>query len=279
MFEGKKKYRDSCEYIESHLFDINTPIGKAIEALMLFLNFSVCLIFVIETYPISAQLFSILNGMEIFIVIIFSLEYILRFYAAKNKARFVLNIFSIIDLASILPIFILLMLGSAPANYSMIMIIRILKIFRIFRFLRYIHTPVFFFGSVSPHLLKVFRLILTIFIIFFIGSGFFWMSEYKFNYEINSFGDAFYFTVVTLTTVGFGDIVPLTVGGRWVTVLMIISGIILIPWQASQIVREWFFLSHKKNIICPQCGLKYHDRDAIHCKSCGSIIYQEFDGY
>jgi voltage-gated potassium channel len=127
-------------------------------------------------------------------------------------------------------------------------------------------------------LLNVIRLFLTIFMIFFISSGLFFYVESDLNTGVRTFGDAFYFTVVALSTVGFGDIIPISEAGRWITVLMILSGIILIPWQVSQIVKEWVRISSKKEIICPGCGLRFHDRDASHCKSCGHVIYQEYDG-
>ena len=126
--------------------------------------------------------------------------------------------------------------------------------------------------------LKVIRLFITILMIFFISSGLFFYVEYGLNPNVNNFGDAFYFTVVALTTVGFGDIIPRSDAGKWVTVLMILSGITLIPWQISQIVKEWARMATKKEITCPGCGLKYHDADASHCKSCGHVIYQEYDG-
>ena len=267
------------ELIHFYLIDVKTLPGKIIDAVILFLNLAVCAIFVIETYEISQQFFNILHTIEIVIVFIFIVEYILRLYGSENRIRHIINIYSIIDLISILPTIVLLIISASPINIAMIMMFRILKVFRVFRFLRYMSNPEFFFGTIQQHLFKVFRLIVTILIIFFLGSGLFWISEFKLNPHVSNFGDAFYFTVVTLTTVGFGDITPLTTEGRWVTVLMIISGIILIPWQASQIVRQWALLSNKKNIICPQCGLRYHDKDASHCKSCGQVIYQEFDGY
>lgn len=127
-------------------------------------------------------------------------------------------------------------------------------------------------------MLNVIRLLLTLMMIFFVSSGFFWHFENAVNPSVQTFGDAFYFTVVALTTVGFGDIAPVSSAGRWVTVLMILSGIILIPWQASKLVKEWMRISDKQKVICESCGLKYHDKDASHCKSCGHIIYQEFDG-
>ncbi|MBN1903563.1 MAG: two pore domain potassium channel family protein, partial [Deltaproteobacteria bacterium] len=152
-----------------------------------------------------------------------------------------------------------------------------IRILRVFRFLRFTATPDFFFGILTIHVLRVVKLFMIIFMIFFISSGCFLLFENGINPNVTTFGDAFYFTVVTLTTVGFGDIAPVTGGGRAVTVLMIISGIILIPWQASQIVKEWVHMATKSDVICKKCGLRYHDRDASHCKSCGSIIYQEID--
>ena len=127
-------------------------------------------------------------------------------------------------------------------------------------------------------LLKVIRLLMTILMIFFISSGLFYYVENGVNAKVQNFGDAFYFTVVALTTVGFGDIIPQSEAGKWVTVLMIISGIILIPWQVSRIVKEWVHMASKKEVVCPGCGLRYHDRDASHCKSCGHVIFQEYDG-
>ena len=98
------------------------------------------------------------------------------------------------------------------------------------------------------------------------------------NDSICTFCDSFYYTIITVTTVGFGDIIPITEGGRFITLLMILSGIVFIPWQASQIIKEWVRFTDKKNVVCPQCGLQYHDRDATYCKACGHVIYQKYDG-
>ena len=163
-------------------------------------------------------------------------------------------------------------------NLGFIKLIRIFRVFRIFRFLRFTADPDFFFGSIPVHLLKVIQLFLTVFIIFFISSGLFYYVENEVNVNIKNFGDAFYFTVVALTTVGFGDIIPRSEPGKWVTVLMVLSGIILIPWHVSRIIKNWMIMATKKEVICQGCGLRYHDSDASHCKSCGHIIFQEYEG-
>ncbi|MDS0259118.1 potassium channel family protein [Haloarcula sp. S1CR25-12] len=104
----------------------------------------------------------------------------------------------------------------------------------------------------------------------------FYSVEHAANPGVANFGDAFYYVVVTVSTVGFGDIIPVTAAGRWVTVAAILTGIIVIPWQAGKIVKEWRS-REKVAVTCPNCGLSHHDADASHCKACGHVIYQEFD--
>jgi voltage-gated potassium channel len=111
--------------------------------------------------------------------------------------------------------------------------------------------------------------------IFFISSGFFYYVESPVNPEVQNFGDAFYFTVVALSTVGFGDIVPISGPGRLVTIMMIISGIILIPLQAGRIFREWVTVCERKIAVCPNCMLERHDVDAVYCKRCGQELHQK----
>ncbi len=263
------------EKIQFYLIDCKSIPGKIIDVAIIFLNVLVCILFVIETYPISDATRTFLRNTETTIVTLFIIEYIARLYGSRNRIKHIFNIFSLIDLAAILPILFIFFPGAAPLKIGFIRVIRIL---RIFRFLRFTADPIFFFGTISSRILKIIRLLFTILIIFFVSSGLFWFVEHSANPEIKNFGDAFYFSVVSLTTVGFGDITPHTDGGRWVTVLMILSGIILIPWQVGQIVKEWIGLSAKKEATCRQCGLKYHDKDASHCKACGHVIYQEFDG-
>jgi voltage-gated potassium channel len=272
---------DGCrETLQFYLIDCKTALGKTIDIFIILLNLFVCAILVIETYPVSEATRQLLWKMEVIIVLFFIIEYAARLYGAKSRFKQLVDIYSIIDLIAILPTLSLLILPvfGITLNFVFVRLIRVFRVFRIFRFLRFTADPVFFFGSLNLHVLEVARLFLTIFMIFFISSGLFFYIESGINADVRTFGDAFYFTVVALTTVGFGDITPMSEGGRWVTVVMILSGIALIPWQVSRIVKEWVYMASKKEIICPGCGLRYHDKDASHCKSCGHLIYQEYAG-
>ncbi|MBT7903645.1 ion transporter [Candidatus Woesearchaeota archaeon] len=265
------------EKLRFYLIDCETRIGKSIDAFILFLNLLICIIFVIETYDISQAMRALLWKIEVITVIIFIVEYFARIYASQKRFKQITDLYSIIDFVAILPTLLIMFNPEQSFNIAFVRILRIIKTFRIFRFLRFTADPYFFFGKITWHVLKVIRLVVTIFLIFFVASGVFFTIENGVNPNVSNFGDAFYFIVVTLTTVGFGDITPVSDAGKWATVLMIISGIMLIPWQASQVIKEWL-QTKKKKAICKKCGLVYHDEDASHCKACGKVIYQEYLG-
>lgn len=268
------------EILQFYLIDCKTRLGKLIDVFVILLNLVICAIVVIETYPVSEATRQVLWETEVVIILFFIIEYGARLYGAKSRFKQLVDIYSIIDLAAILPTLSLMMLPmfGITLNINFIRVIRGVRVFRIFRFLRFTADPEFFFGSITVRLLTVVRLVMTVLMIFFISSGLFFHVESHLNANVRTFSDAFYFTVVALTTVGFGDITPVSEAGKWVTVLMILSGISLIPWQVSRILREWIRIATKKEVVCQSCGLRYHDKDASHCKSCGHVIYQEYDG-
>ncbi|NYT01425.1 MAG: ion transporter [Methanosarcinales archaeon] len=272
--QPERSFRESVHF---YMIDHRTPLGRGIDFLIISLNLLICAIFVANTYTISDQAREVLWRIEVSVVFFFIVEYVLRLYGSYDRRSHVRHIYSIIDLVAIFPTIleIIMPFFGLSLHIGVLKTIRVFAVFRIFRFLRFFAVDHMFFGVIATDLLKVMRLTLTILIIFFISSGLFYYVESPANPMVRNFGDAFYFTVVALSTVGFGDIVPVSEAGRWVTVLMIISGIILIPWQASQIVREWLTISAKKSVICPDCGLNRHDMDASHCKQCGHVLYRK----
>ncbi len=229
--EDASQLRTLREAIQFYMIDFQTPLGKAIDVFIIILNLLVVAIFVIETYPISDSLRFFLWRVELAAIGFFIIEYLLRLYGSPDRFAYVKDIYSIIDLVAILPTLLLLAipLSGAYADIRFINIIRVFTVLRIFRFLRFTAKEHRLFGIISLEMLNVARLVVTIIMIFFVSSGFFYYVENPVNPMVQNFGDAFYFSVVALSTVGFGDIVPISGWGRLVTIMMIISGIILIP--------------------------------------------------
>ena len=234
------------ESIQFYLIDSKTPRGKAIDILINIFNILIVAIFIIGTYPISGELRSILDTIETIVVGFFIVEYIARLYGARNRIKHLYNPYSIIDFAAILPTLLQPFVG--PGHIGILKLLRMFRVFRVLRFLRFFETTEFFFGRISDEMLKVLRLGMTVFMIFFVSGGLFYLVEYPDNPTVQNFGDAFYFTVVALTTVGFGDIIPMSGAGKAVTVLCILSGIALIPWQVAEIIRGWIHISHNTRL-------------------------------
>jgi voltage-gated potassium channel len=261
--------------VRFYLLDHRTPVGKAIDIGLLVLNVVFVGIFVVETYPVAADLQPLLWRLEVGIALVFLVEYVLRLYGARDRLAEALNGYTVVDLIAILPT---LLVVAAPVSVGALNIgfLRVVRVVRVLRFYRFTRDAEFFFGTVTDNTLRAMKLLLTILVLLTASSGLFYSAEHAANPGVSTFGDAFYYTVVTLSTVGFGDVVPVTAAGRWVTVGSILAAIIVIPRQASRILREWT-TREKVNVTCPNCGLSYHDSDASHCKACGHVIYQEFD--
>lgn len=241
--------------------DIETPLGKAINLVITGLVLLSSAIFVAETYPISDAAqdgLSILNNL---ILIIFTLEYGLRLWSAENKLRYFFSPYSLIDLIAILP-FLFTALD--------IRFIRIFRWFRILRLIRFFEGKTVF-GYITRQDSAIFaRILFTIFTIIFIYSGLIYQVEHPNNpEEFATFLDAVYFSVATMTTVGFGDITPVSEVGRLLTVLMILTGIALIPWQLGDLIKQLVKTANQVETLCSNCGWETHDTDARFCKICG----------
>jgi voltage-gated potassium channel len=268
-----RSHRDTVRF---YLIDHRTAVGKAIDVGLLVLNLLFISLIVADTYPLTPGEDRAVWLTELSVATVFLVEYLLRVYGARDRLNEATNPYTVVDLLSVVPTFVVLAGPLFPVATGALGVLQLLRVVRILRFFRFTRDQEFFFGTVSIETLRVMKLLLTVVAIFFVSAGLFYDFEHGVNADVNTFGDAFYFTVVTLTTVGFGDITPATRPGRFVTIAAILAGIILIPWQASKIVREWTHRD-RRNVTCPDCGLEYHDMDATHCKTCGHVIYQEHD--
>lgn len=254
------------QQVRFYLEDIETSIGKAINLTIAFLVLLSSAIFIAETYPISNALRIQLNYLNDVILAVFTLEYLLRLWSAENKIRYFFSLYALIDLLVILPFWF----TSVDIRF-----IRIFRWFRILRLLRYVEGKTIF-GYVTREDSAIFvRILFTLFTIIFIFSGLIYQVEHPLNPgKYATFLDAVYFSVATMTTVGFGDITPISQMGRLLAVLMILTGIALIPWQIGELIKQLVKTSRQasKEILCANCGLTAHDADARFCKICGKPL-------
>lgn len=247
-----------------YLKDLQTPLGKVINLTIVILVMLSSSIFVAETYYIPKSIYLVLNAIDVLILNIFAVEYLLRLWSAKNRIQYIFSIYSIIDLIAILPFF----MGAIDLGY-----IRLLRWFRILRLIRFIDRK-FLFGNITTEDGAIFTQILfTLFAIIFVYSGLIYQVEHPVNPEVfTTFVDAMYFAIVTMTTVGFGDVTPVSEMGRLLTVLMILTGIALIPWQIGDLIKRIIKTANEVETICSGCGLDLHDENAKFCKLCGTKL-------
>ncbi|MDM9380290.1 ion transporter [Chlorogloeopsis sp. ULAP01] len=246
-----------------YLKDLETPVGKTINLTIAGLVLLSSIIFVAETYQIPDTVRFNLNTIDTIILIIFALEYFLRLWSSDNKIKYIFSFYGLIDLMAIAPYFF----GVIDISF-----IRLLRWFRILRLLRFIDRK-FLFGISSDDGVIFARILFTLFAIIFVYSGLIYQVEHPVNPKVFvTFLDAFYFSIVTMTTVGFGDVTPVSELGRLLTVLMILTGIALIPWQVGDLIKRLVKTANQVETVCLGCGLAFHDADAKFCKICGTKL-------
>lgn len=257
------------------IFEADTPAGKAFDvALLVCIALSVVAVLLESVEGIRVRHGAFLRGTEWAFTVLFTLEYVARLLTIGRPWRYALSTFGIIDLLAILPTYLSVFFAGSQS----LLVIRALRLMRVFRVLKLAHF-VGEAGLLKAAVVGSARKI-TVFV-FFILTNVLIIGALMYLIEGEESGftnipQSIYWAIVTMTTVGYGDIAPVTVLGKFLaSVVMILGyGVIAVP---TGIVTVELAQAHRTAVevstqSCPQCSAEGHDADADFCKHCGARL-------
>ncbi|MDQ3750564.1 MAG: ion transporter [Acidobacteriota bacterium] len=274
MKEGVKKPVESRWRSRLHeiIFEAETIGGKTFDVLLIWtIIISVVVVILESVNSIRADYGNLLLGMEWGLTIVFTIEYILRLISVRRPLRYATSFFGVIDFLAIVPTYASLLMPGVQYLLA-IRILRLLRIFRIFKLTEYVSEAEVITSALKASAKKISVFLLAVLaLVTIIGS-----MMYVIEGEENGFSDiptSIYWAIVTLTTVGYGDLSPQTAIGKAFASLVMIMGyaIIAVP---TGIVTVALSRSTKaiSTQVCPECHSQDHDADAIFCKYCASKL-------
>ncbi|MEC5156430.1 ion transporter [Chryseobacterium sp. MP_3.2] len=258
------------------IFKSDTKLGRLFDVTLLALILLSTFIIMMESVDVyDAKLHHIFIILEIIITAFFSIEYALRIITIRNKKAYVLSFFGIIDLLSILP-FYLSLFFPITKYFLILRMLRMLRIFRVLNLLDFMND-----GNVLIRALKhssrkiyIFLLFLMIFSVI-VGSMMFMVEGHREGFE--SIPQSIYWAVVTVTTVGYGDVSPGTPLGKFLSVLLMLAGYSIIAVPTGIVTAEMRNKRQNLEKECDRCGNDDIDDNARFCKICGEKVVQKKD--
>jgi voltage-gated potassium channel len=201
--------------------------------------------------------------------ILFTLEYALRLSVVRRPWRYATSFFGVIDLLAILPTYLSLLF--AGSSYLIVIrVLRLLRVFRVLKLVEYSSEASVLIGSLQRSSRKIFVFICTVITIVIIFGSLMYVIEGP-EHGFTSIPTSMYWAVVTMATVGFGDIAPATPLGRFITSILILIGysIIAVPTGIYTAELANSLRQNRRATRCPECALAEHESDAVHCRRCG----------
>jgi len=266
--ESQRPWRDVLFEV---IFEADTPAGKWFDiVLIVAILLSVLTVMLDSVSAIAEDHGRLLYAIEWGFTLLFTIEYILRLLCVGRPVRYATSFFGVVDLLAILPTYI------PHSRYlSVVRVLRVLRVFRVLKLGR--HTKearVLKKALVASHrkILVFLAVVLTLVVI--IGA-LMYMIEGPTNASFSSIPRSVYWAIVTLTTVGYGDISPQTPIGQSLAALVMILGYSIIAVPTGIVTVEWSQASQQQKAntqACPSCSAEGHDNNAIHCKFCGAIL-------
>lgn len=262
--------------IYSIIFGSDTPAGKAFDVILLTLIIlSVTTVILESVSAFRAAYHDLFFSIEWLFTVIFTIEYILRVGTSPKPWKYITSFYGIIDLLAILPTYLALLFDTSTFLLT-IRALRLLRMFRVFKLGRYVKESAILVKALKQSYRKIiifFGAVLTLVLI--LGS-LLYLTEGEEN-GFTSVPQSIYWAIVTITTVGYGDIAPVTVPGKILASLAMLTGFSIIAVPTGIISVELNRAMRSKsssetNRHCESCGHTGHDDDAVYCKLCGAKL-------
>lgn len=254
------------------IFEADTKAGKRFDIfLIIMILISIAIVMIESDATLLPEADKWLTIAEWVVTALFTFEYFIRIWVVNKPRNYIFSFFGIIDLMAILPTY----MGLFFAGTQMLVVVRSLRLVRIFRVLkltRYVKEASNLWSALISARNKIGVFLFVVLILVTILGTVMYLIETPVNPGFKSIPQSIYWAVVTLTTVGYGDIAPVTVLGKFVAGFIMIIGYSIIAVPTGIVTSELVKDKHKVPVntqVCPGCLNENHDDDAAYCKYCG----------
>lgn len=257
------------------IFEADTRMGKAFDMVIIGLIILSILTVMLESVHSLQQYFGVIfTYLEWIITLVFTIEYLIRLWIVRHPFKFAFSFFGIIDFLSFLPSYIGLVF-TGTHGLMVIRALRLLRIFRVLKLNRYINEGNTLIKALVASRIKISIFLYAVLMLIIIIGAIMYLVEGEQN-GFDSIPRSMYWVIVTITTVGFGDIVPQTTLGQFIASFIMILGyaIIAVPTGivSAQMGRVNYQKTKSSTIVCPECLKEGHEEDSVFCKHCGAAL-------
>lgn len=258
------------------IFEAETPAGKAFDVALLWaIGLSVIAVMLETVEGVRVRFGDELVLLEWFFTIVFSLEYVLRLWLSRKPLGYTMSFFGIVDLVSCLPMYVALAFTDAH-GFAVVRILRLLRMFRVLKMVNHLRGARVIVMGLKEAAPKITVFFATMFLYSTIaGTALYFVETDTPGSDFTSIPISIYYAIVSITTVGYGDITVTTDLGRLITSLMILSGFAVIAVPTGIVAGDISRAEAKVDettTACPGCGAHGHLHDANYCRRCGHSL-------
>jgi voltage-gated potassium channel len=261
------------ERLHEIIFEADTPLGKGFDvALLLAIFLSILAVMLESVAGVRERYGPLLRAAEWFFTILFTIEYLLRLISVRRPLRYATSFLGVVDLLAIVPTYLSVFVAGTQ-SLLVIRSLRLLRIFRVLKVARFLHEVTALTTAIRASRVKIAVFLMAVLTIVLIMGSAMYVIEGEAS-GFTSIPRGMYWAIVTVTTVGYGDIAPTTVLGQVVAAVAMVLGYSLIIIPTAIFSMELVEATRKKATTqnCPECLREGHDVDAQYCKFCSAKL-------